>query len=69
MPMKGFNNGSKQLLLITLLAGLGFAAWRAHAWWIWAISPPELATGATDQKSVVFKVKQGASARQIGEKL
>ncbi|MFM7448416.1 MAG: endolytic transglycosylase MltG [Leptolyngbyaceae cyanobacterium] len=68
--MKGFNNGSKRLLLLlTLLVGLGFTAWRAHAWWIWAISPPDLATGATDQKSVVFKIKQGTSAREIGEKL
>lgn len=70
MLMKGFNNGSKRLLLLlTLLAGLGFAAWRVHAWWIWAISPPEMATGEINPKSVIFKIKQGSSARQIGEKL
>ncbi len=70
MLMKGFNNGSKRaLLLLTLMAGSGIAAWRAHAWWFWAISPPEVATGVRNQKPVMFQIPPGTSAGQIGKKL
>ncbi len=61
---------SKRVILpAVLLGGLAVAVWQGWSWWSWAIAPPVSAQSGASPKAIQLKIREGASAREIGQDL
>ena len=68
--MKSVKRISKwSVLSLTILIGLGLAAWQAQTWWRWASAPAWSSGVAQPNHKVMIQISPGTTAQQIGQKL